>query len=503
MIFYVEKKVYERFNVTVSNSASVSLCDKDQTTNDRLIQENVAMWNMHLSVAYMIPSVISTVVFGAHSDRAGRKPCLLLPCFSGVLYLGITALIVQLDLPLEYLLISHVLGGSLGGYTILFLGSIAYTADTTTDGQRGFRIFVLDGLMLLGGAIGVVSVDYWIAQDKRSDAAFLSKTLAIGALYTMTAIYAVLFVPETVKQDPTAKLFSVKNIAAVVSIYSTENSVSTGGNGGSERTKGSKEWKLRILFASLFFVAVALSPPIISIDILYVLNRPFCWDAKLVGLFLASTMALMTFGGALGLFIMQHWWKMSDIGIALVALISAIAANVLKAFANKPQLMFVSSVLGMLALLIIPMIRAQMSKTVHQKKQGALFASVAAMETLSALLASVTFGTVYSATVDIFSGVVFLTVAALFGMGFLLLCFHVIYSRRRTPSRESLKIRDVSKRSYSSCQSSSAYNSVAEDPVHPGELVESNENESNRIENENESNSSCEAWGPITVGGVA
>ncbi|XP_013410834.1 proton-coupled folate transporter [Lingula anatina] len=387
---------------------------------EQLIQQEAARWNMYLGIATMFPSVIATIIFGAHSDKAGRVPCILLPCIGGALALGINAIIIFLDLQLYYMLISNFVSGCFGGYTTLLLGSMAYVADTTTEDQRAFRIFVIDGMLMFGAALGEVGVGYWIHASPN----FLWQTVAITVMFFVAGLYAFFFIPETVIKDPSARLLDKRNFTDVFTVYLPKKS------------DPQRAWRLRVLFVTLLFVATAQSVQVNTIEILYQISEPLCWTSVLVGIYLACVTLFMAIGGVGGLFSMQRC-GVPDAGIAMVGIMSAVAAKILEGFATKTYMMFLVTVVGMLALLIVPMIRAMMSKAVDPKEQGTLFASVSSIETLCSLLANVIFNSIYSATVAIYKGIVFFSIAGVFMVAFLILVIYNIGAR--TPSYAELK----------------------------------------------------------------
>lgn len=142
-----------------------------------------------------------------------------------------------------------------------------------------------------------------------------------------TALYAYLFVPESVTPDPGARLFSTQHLRAVYNLYAS------GGQGG-HRTR---LW----LYTLCFFLVVTVHFGSRELYVLYELSTPLCWDSELIGYASAAQhMAYLT--SLLGLRVLQHC--LDDSCVAILGLVSNIAGLVVFSFANTTGLMFTGNI---------------------------------------------------------------------------------------------------------------------------------------------------------------
>lgn len=142
-----------------------------------------------------------------------------------------------------------------------------------------------------------------------------------------SAVYAYLFIPESVRPDPSARLLSAHHYKAVWRLYSA------GGEGGGALLHRGKLW----LYTLCFFLVVAVHFGTRELYVLYELSSPLCWDSALIG-YGSAAQNLAYLSSLLGLKAMQRC--LQDSWAALVGLVSNIAGLVVFSVADTTQLMF-------------------------------------------------------------------------------------------------------------------------------------------------------------------
>ncbi|WAR29779.1 S46A3-like protein [Mya arenaria] len=132
---------------------------------------------------------------------------------------------------------------------------------------------------------------------------------------------------------------------------------------------------------------------------------------------------------------------MKDDIIAMLGTAIGIASYVVEGFAHG-SIIWLVPVLSAPTGLPIPMIRSLMSALTPADKQGALFASIGAVETLCALIGSVSNNAIYSATLTIMNGFVFEIMAAFTLIGVIFLVAYIFVARlmKDTDSRDDITI---------------------------------------------------------------
>lgn len=139
----------------------------------------------------------------------------------------------------------------------------------------------------------------------------------------VTALYAYLFIPESVTPDPAAKLISTQHHKAVYRLYKT-------GGQGRYRTR---LW----LYTLCFFLVVTVHFGSRELYVLYELSTPLCWDSELIG-YGSAAQHLAYLSSLLSLRLLQQC--IDDSWVAILGLASNIAGLVAFSVANTTALMF-------------------------------------------------------------------------------------------------------------------------------------------------------------------
>ncbi|WAR18388.1 RGPA1-like protein [Mya arenaria] len=148
----------------------------------------------------------------------------------------------------------------------------------------------------------------------------------------------------------------------------------------------------------------------VTVEGLYLLNYPFCWDPSELGAFTALRSGCQQIIGMAMIKVLHLC--LNDELIAVVGCLSYGASFVLEGFATNDLMMYLVAVIGVWGLLTAPMIRSIMSQMTSPHKQGAVYGAIAAAETAVNLLSAVSSQTVYIATVEVMRGFIFLVYAA-------------------------------------------------------------------------------------------
>lgn len=144
-----------------------------------------------------------------------------------------------------------------------------------------------------------------------------------------SALYAYLFVPESVVPDPEARLFTTKHHRSVVRLYSSP-------------VDGGRRLKLW-LYSFCFFVVVTVHFGSRDLYVLYELSAPLCWGPELIG-YGSAVQHLMYLSSLVGLKAMQRC--LEDSWVAIVGLVSNMCGLVVISLANTTALMFTGNVKG-------------------------------------------------------------------------------------------------------------------------------------------------------------
>ncbi|XP_054452739.1 proton-coupled folate transporter [Anoplopoma fimbria] len=380
------------------NGSKRSECTNGSAPPDPLqteVETLTAHWNLYISLGGFSVGLLVVPLLGSWSDFAGRRPVLIIPnlgmAFQAVVYL----VVMYLKLPVVYFLVGRLLSGLSGDFNAVLAGCFAYVADTSDRRSRTFRVAILEACLGLSGMLASIIGGKW-----RQAQGYINPFWLVLATNLASALYAYLFVCESVLPDPCAKLLTSRHYKVAWHLFSTGGSTSEAGG----RLHRCKLW----LYMLCFFVVVTVHMGSRDLYVLYELSSPLCWGPDLIG-YGSAALHLAYLSSLLGLKIMQRC--LEDSWVALVGLASNIIGLVVFSVADTTQLMFTGYGLCFLFMAVTPVLRSKLSKLVGPSEQGVLFACVACVESLCFLVGSGLFNSLYPATLQFMKGFPFLLAA--------------------------------------------------------------------------------------------
>ncbi|XP_029964848.1 proton-coupled folate transporter [Salarias fasciatus] len=380
------------------NGSKQSGCSNGSVPPDPLeeqVQILTARWNLYLSLAVFSFGLLTVPLMGSWSDLAGRKSVLILTNLGMAVQTLVYLLVMYLKLPVAYFLLGKALSGLTGDFTALLAGCFSYVADISDKKSRTFRVAILEACLGLAGIVANIIGGKWLQAQGYINPFLLALSTSLAA-----ALYTYLFVHESIRTDPSAKLFTTRHHKAVWLLYRTGGCSAM----AAERLHRCKLW----LYTLCFFITVGVHFGIRDVHVLYVLSSPLCWGPYLIGI-AAATQYLSFLTSLLGLKVLQCC--LQEAWVAVLGLASSIAGEVVIAFASTTQLMFTAYGLSFLSMAVSPVIRSKLSNLVDPSEQGALFACVACVESLCFLVGSSVFNSLYAATLEFMKGFAFLFAA--------------------------------------------------------------------------------------------
>ncbi|KTF93460.1 hypothetical protein cypCar_00021229 [Cyprinus carpio] len=337
------------------------------------VETLTAHWSLYISLGGFAVGLIMVTLLGSWSDRAGRRFVLIIPSLGLAVQAIVYLIVMYLKLPVFWFLIGRICSGLSGDFNAILAGCFAYVADTSARGSRTFRVAILEACLGLAGMLASIIGGQW-----RRAQGYINPFWLVLATNLAAALYAYLFVPETVTPDPEAKLLSTRHHKAIYHLCTSD----------APQGRRTKLW----LYTLCFFLVVSVHLGCSDLYVLYELSAPLCWGPELIGYGSAAKhLAYLT--SLMGLRVMQCC--LEDSWVALVGLTSNIVGLIVFSVANTTALMFT-------------VLRSKLSKLVDPSEQGALFASVACVEGLCSLVSSGVFNSLYPATLHFMKGFPFI-----------------------------------------------------------------------------------------------
>ena len=242
------------------------------------VQSLTSFWTIILLASDLLPALVTTILLGPYSDKAGRKMAMIPPLIGGTIRTLSAFFVVTFNLPLEFMFIGTVCEGLTGGVFTMMMASFSYMADVTTKRQRPLHLLAIDICSGLGSTAANVSVGYMI-----SAMGYKFPYLIILGIFVLTSIYVICFLPETVDKQPDVKLFTCENLLKGIDVIT-------------KKTDNNRRWKI-ILSLVIFSMVATLDFGGTEIVTFYLLNPPLCWDSVLIGFFISEAYLVMTIGG--------------------------------------------------------------------------------------------------------------------------------------------------------------------------------------------------------------
>ncbi|XP_058269636.1 proton-coupled folate transporter isoform X2 [Hemibagrus wyckioides] len=386
---YLWDRISEDVGYNGTRGAGGGGCANSSAEHDPLqkeVETLTAHWNLYINLGGFLVSLFIVILIGSWSDRAGRRLVLILPSLGLAVQATVYLMVMYLKLPVVWFLLGRICSGLSGDFNAILAGCFAYVADISDKRSRTFRVAILEACLGVAGMFASIIGGKW-----RHAQGYINPFWLVLATNLATALYAFLFVPESVTPDPGARFFSTSHLRAVYKLYTS------GGQGG-HRTR---LW----LYTLCFFLVITVHFGARELYVLYELSTPLCWGSELIG-YGSAIYHVAYLTSLLGLRVLQ--FCLDDSCVAILGLVSNISSLVVFSVANTTGLMFTGYGLCFFFMAVTPVLRSKLSKLVDASEQGALFASVACVEGLCSLVASGVFNSLYPATLHMMKGFPFL-----------------------------------------------------------------------------------------------
>ncbi|XP_046575203.1 solute carrier family 46 member 3-like [Haliotis rubra] len=397
----VRKRIAESYtnNTNVSNGNG-NICSRNKSNDDNLIRVKIQQQSadilLYLSISGSIISIFVNLVIGSYSDFLGRRVLFFMPNLGAALKATVLCLVIAFRLSLDWLFLGYVLEGLSGSYNGYLLGVFAYTADVTEPGKkRTIMIAIVEGFFAVAGSVGQLAVGFLI--DKVS---YLYAAIMITAIFTLPLILIITILPETMTEKVEKHWSPLPHIKKVLGFFFARGS--------------GKQRAMYILALLIFFFGMFRNMGRSSLEILYQLDKPFCWSPLKIGYYGAIRLSFSVLCGLFGLKLLQPCFR--DMTIALIGLAFGTASLVIEALAFNDWMLYSVPLVSLISFTVVPVARSVMSKMTSSTEQGAMFSSIAAAEGVCGTLSQTLYNTVYRATVDTFRGAVFFVMAGMGGI---------------------------------------------------------------------------------------
>ncbi|XP_078482384.1 proton-coupled folate transporter [Ciona intestinalis] len=377
---------------------------------EQKVSSETSLWILYLNVAGTIPSLFTSAVMSSWGDVVGRTMPLIL-IYGGFIFLIVVYIIVvNLKLPIAWLLAARLVCGLTGDFPAMVAVCFAYLSDLSKTEQRTLRIAVGEAMLGLAGLLAGITEGLWIGSQGFEQPLWLLLALSIVGF-----LYIIFFLRESRSIERSTnirhdfrELFTWRPFLNIWGMLTLEK----------------QRCYFLLSLLGCLFLHMVLYIGLDDVSIVYELSEPFCWSPNLIGygqMIHSSTSIFGLVAFKLLYARLSDWW------IFFMGMTSSICNLITFALSQYTWSLFVGLALGCFYTIPATVLRSMMSRMVTHDEQGAVFATIAAAQNISLLIASFIFNGIYSATVASFRGAIFV-VGAFIG-GALLSIFRFVYAK--------------------------------------------------------------------------
>ena len=253
-----------------------------------LVQAQSAKLSMYVELVVFLPAIISKLLYGAYSDKIGRKLLFILPPIGLIIDILFQMAIIYFELPVWVFFFAATGTIIFGDHTMVFMAMYSYIADTVPPQKRAIRMVIITVISNFLVGFVQLGIGYWISES------YFWPYVYMGAGFFLCILYAIFLIPETVQRNPLAK-FKLSDVKKAFTLYTTDNS-------------SNRRWKLQLLTVSLLIESMSMA---MSVESLFEMNAPLCWNSVMIGYYGAVKDTISAIGGIAGVFLKRcmadHW----------------------------------------------------------------------------------------------------------------------------------------------------------------------------------------------------
>ncbi|XP_047516259.1 solute carrier family 46 member 3-like [Pieris napi] len=380
-----------------------------QNEYEKEVQKLVARaMSWRTSITATIPCVLALFV-GSWSDKTGyRKIFLIIPILGQMLVSvnGVFHTFYFKEIGLEALVFSEaILDGMFGSWCISMLTMFSFISAITNDKNRTFRMGLINFSLTVGFPIGM------------GLSGLLLKKLGYYGCYVLAfGLHFVNLLYNTfILKDPERTVEQKKNdnqgVCHLVRIFFDLGNLR-------ETIKvvfknGPNHRRFRVC-ALLVVVAILFGPMHGELSIMYISTRyRFNWTEVMFSIFQAYNFVAHTIGTIFSIVVFSKYLQWHDSILGIISTLSKIASSFVYCFATNERIFFIGPLVDILNGTALLALRSTVSKTVSADEFGKVNSIFALTENLMPLIYVPLYTKVYTATMEVLPGAVFLMGSAM------------------------------------------------------------------------------------------
>ncbi|XP_063839381.1 lysosomal proton-coupled steroid conjugate and bile acid symporter SLC46A3-like [Ostrinia nubilalis] len=354
------------------------------------------------------PAALAIFV-GSYSDITGRRRFFVLMPLIGQMLASVSNIINTYffyELSLEVLVFSEAFfEGFSGGWCVCFTTIFSYMAVITSKEDRTFRLGIVNFCFTVGIPIGI-----GVSGVLLKNLGFFGCYIAVICMQAVNCFYTLFFVkdpirtPEQKKHDGQGVRYFFRTFFDLSNIKETVKVVFK--NGPNRR---------RLRMCVLMVIVTFLFGPVFGeLSVMYMSTRyRFNWDEVKYSLFQAYNFITHTIGTVFSITVFSKYLQWHDSMLGIISTVSKIAASFVYCFAPNETIFFIGPMVEILNGTSMLALRSIFSKLVAADEIGKVNSLIGLTETLMPLAYVPLYTQVYTATMEVLPGAVFLLGAAM------------------------------------------------------------------------------------------
>ncbi|XP_046714263.1 thymic stromal cotransporter homolog [Silurus meridionalis] len=350
------------------------------------------------SIVLAVAAMFSSFPLGRLADRWGPKVFLVIPQIGSLMGMCFLLVFLFYDLPVEFLFLGAMVFGLCGGAPAYWAGVVAMASLNSQQKHRTLKLNLVDFCVGVAGVLGGLLSGY-VYQLGHQGLVLLMTAMLFSAA---ALFYAVFLLSSSVQNSDEKEKLLPSGIRM--------DRVAVG---------------LLISAIVLFDLGMIGAENVLT---LYVLKPPMSWDSVWAGYGKAATNA-MYLSSFLGVLMLSG--VLGDVALSLLGIVSNCTGMAIMAFAVESWVYFFARGIMMFACVPMPTLRAMLSKVLDAEEYGCVFGRLQLALSVTELLSTVLFTSIYPLTLSWYSGLSFLLSCAISYLSVIPILY-LKYRRRRT-----------------------------------------------------------------------
>lgn len=373
------------------------------------IQGEAGSYLIYYRMLVNFPAIFLGLFCGAWSDKYGRKIPMMLPSLGSVMsVLFYMMSLASEDNAIGLILVGAFIQGAFGKSSVITMAVNSYASDITDKDDRTRKLGKLLAMNFFGLFAGALLAGLF--QDMSDLPATFCTVVFFHAVVVLVVIMCMEeTVPFLVERQDLAALQQQKNPSVCSVFNNVKDSIQVLTK---KRDNNGRKIVLVLFLVSLLNQTCKVGE--MDITLLFVSRSPLNWPKSWYGYLLSIDYAVMGICLIVFLPILSNVIRLPDGGIMIIGLSCKIVRLLWAGFTTESWMVYVTVMIGSFAGLITSSIRSLFSKTVDEDELGKVFSLLASGETLSKLLGTLVFVSLYGATAYIFPGFTYLVESLLY-----------------------------------------------------------------------------------------